>query len=137
MSRSVQVGSLYGALKIEARIDAQVYSHMQGSVDYVLDLEPNWCNSVTSDPGILQICRLRITPEMPEDVFLTCRGLSADMCGFSCCRRTDNLQARVTAKAEKKKAKREKKLLRPGFEGRRSGFIPSPGGGGAGGRGGK
>lgn len=45
------------------------------------------------------------------------------------CRRNDNLQARVTAKADKKKAKREKKLLRPGFEGRRSGFIPSPGSG--------
>jgi hypothetical protein len=39
----------------------------------------------------------------------------------------------VTAKADKKKAKREKKLLRPGFEGRRSGFIPSPGGSGGGG----
>ena len=39
----------------------------------------------------------------------------------------------MTAKAEKKKAKREKKLLRPGFEGRRSGFITSPGGGGGGG----
>lgn len=51
----------------------------------------------------------------------------------SACRRNDNLQARVTAKADKKKAKREKKLLRPGFEGRRSGFIPSPGGGGGGG----
>lgn len=50
-------------------------------------------------------------------------------------KRTDNLQARVTAKADKKKAKREKKLLRPGFEGRRSGFIPSPGGGGGGGSG--
>lgn len=55
------------------------------------------------------------------------------ICVACWCRRTDNLQARVTAKAEKKKAKREKKLLRPGFEGRRSGFIPSPGGGGGGG----
>lgn len=54
---------------------------------------------------------------------------------LSSCRRNDNLQARVTAKADKKRAKREKKLLRPGFEGRRSGFIPSPGGGGGGGSG--
>ena len=42
------------------------------------------------------------------------------------CRRTDNLQARATAKADRKKEKREKKLLRPGFEGRKSGFIQSP-----------
>ena len=54
-------------------------------------------------------------------------------------RRTDNLQARITGKVEKKKAKREKKLLRAGFEGRKEGFIgggknkgpegKSPGGG--------
>jgi len=40
-----------------------------------------------------------------------------------CCRRKDNLAARSTAKLENKKAKREKKLLRAGFEGRKSGFI--------------
>jgi hypothetical protein len=42
------------------------------------------------------------------------------------CRRQENLQARATAKADKRKAKREKKLLRPGFEGRREGFITKP-----------
>jgi hypothetical protein len=39
------------------------------------------------------------------------------------CRRKDNLAARSTTKLENKKAKREKKLLRAGFEGRKSGFI--------------
>jgi hypothetical protein len=34
-------------------------------------------------------------------------------------RRRDNLQARVTQVKQKKIAKREKKLMRPGFEGRR------------------
>jgi hypothetical protein len=39
------------------------------------------------------------------------------------CRRKNNLAARANAKQEKKKAKRDKKLLRAGFEGRKSGFI--------------
>ncbi|KAK9807529.1 hypothetical protein WJX72_001705 [[Myrmecia] bisecta] len=38
-------------------------------------------------------------------------------------KRTENLAARAQAKAEKKKLKREKKLLRAGFEGRKEGFI--------------
>lgn len=41
-------------------------------------------------------------------------------------RRRENIGARVTAKADKKKAKREKKLLRAGFEGRKAGFIATP-----------
>ncbi|GBF94110.1 hypothetical protein Rsub_07097 [Raphidocelis subcapitata] len=48
-------------------------------------------------------------------------------------RRKDNLAARSKTKLDNKKAKREKKLLRAGFEGRKSGFI-SPGGGGGGGK---
>jgi hypothetical protein len=47
------------------------------------------------------------------------------------CRRKDNLAARTKTKLDNRKAKREKKLLRAGFEGRKSGFI-SPGGGGGG-----
>lgn len=43
-------------------------------------------------------------------------------------KRRDNLQARVTQKKETKKAKREKKLMRAGFEGRKQGFIATPGG---------
>ena len=42
-------------------------------------------------------------------------------------RRKDNLQKRSTQRVDTKKAKREKKLLRAGFEGRKAGFI---GGGG-------
>lgn len=38
-------------------------------------------------------------------------------------RRKENLAARATTKLENKKAKREKKLLRAGFEGRKTGFI--------------
>lgn len=38
-------------------------------------------------------------------------------------RRNDNLNKRVQAKMDKKKAKREKKLMRAGFEGRKAGFI--------------
>lgn len=38
-------------------------------------------------------------------------------------KRHDNLAARTATKLENKKAKREKKLLRPGFEGRKQGFI--------------
>ncbi|GBF88742.1 hypothetical protein Rsub_01643 [Raphidocelis subcapitata] len=51
-------------------------------------------------------------------------------------READNLGARSKAKLDDKKARREKKLLRAGFGGRKSGFI-SPGGGGGGGGGGK
>ena len=39
------------------------------------------------------------------------------------CRRNANLQRRVDKKVETKKAKREKKLMRPGFEGRRDTFL--------------
>lgn len=42
-------------------------------------------------------------------------------------KRRTNLQRRVDAKKEAKKAKREKKLLRAGFEGRKQGFIATPG----------
>lgn len=42
-------------------------------------------------------------------------------------KRRTNLQRRVDAKKDAKKAKREKKLLRAGFEGRKSGFIATPG----------
>jgi len=38
-------------------------------------------------------------------------------------RRKDNLAARSKTKQDNKKAKREKKLLRAGFEGRKAGFI--------------
>lgn len=41
-------------------------------------------------------------------------------------KRRDNIGARVKAKVEKKKVRREKKLLRAGFEGRKQGFIASP-----------
>lgn len=41
-------------------------------------------------------------------------------------RRKENLAARATTKLENKKAKRDKKLLRAGFEGRKSGFINAP-----------
>lgn len=40
-------------------------------------------------------------------------------------KRTDNLAARVQGKIEKKIERREKKLLRAGFEGRKAGFIGS------------
>ena len=42
-----------------------------------------------------------------------------------CCmhRRKDNLKGRVDAKMQKKKDKREKKLMRPGFEGRRTAML--------------
>ena len=46
-------------------------------------------------------------------------------------RRTENLMARTAAKVERRKEKREKKLLRPGFEGRRESFIRSPSAGGS------
>ena len=42
-------------------------------------------------------------------------------------KRRTNLQRRVDAKKDAKKAKREKKLLRAGFEGRKQGFIATPG----------
>jgi hypothetical protein len=42
-------------------------------------------------------------------------------------RRKGNLQARITQKKDKKKARREKKLLRAGFEGRKAGPIATPG----------
>lgn len=38
-------------------------------------------------------------------------------------KRKDNLQRRIDVKREKKKERREKKLLRAGFEGRKKGFI--------------
>ncbi|GAX85504.1 hypothetical protein CEUSTIGMA_g12920.t1 [Chlamydomonas eustigma] len=38
-------------------------------------------------------------------------------------KRKENLQARAQGRVDKKKVKREKKLLRAGFEGRRTGFI--------------
>lgn len=41
-------------------------------------------------------------------------------------KRRENIQARITGKKDSKKAKREKKLLRAGFEGRKQGFIASP-----------
>lgn len=41
-------------------------------------------------------------------------------------KRKDNLDARSNAKVEKKKVRREKKLMRAGFEGRKSAFIASP-----------
>lgn len=47
----------------------------------------------------------------------------AELAVVAWCRRQENLQARITGKIEKKKEKRDKKLLRPGFEGRKSGFI--------------
>lgn len=44
-------------------------------------------------------------------------------------RRKDNIQSRITGKLERRKEKREKKLLRAGFEGRRTSFISTPGSG--------
>lgn len=41
------------------------------------------------------------------------------------CRRTENLKARSDKKIQNKKDKREKKLMRAGFEGRRDTFIGS------------
>lgn len=41
-------------------------------------------------------------------------------------KRKANLQGRIDAKKEAKKARREKKLLRAGFEGRKRGFITTP-----------
>ena len=46
-------------------------------------------------------------------------------CAMLCRRRTDNLTARANAKLAKRKDKREKKLMRAGFEGRRDTFINS------------
>jgi hypothetical protein len=40
--------------------------------------------------------------------------------------RKSNIQNKIRAKKDAKKARREKKLLRAGFEGRKSGFIASP-----------
>lgn len=42
-------------------------------------------------------------------------------------RRKENLAARAKTKSDNKKAKREKKLLRAGFEGRKAGFIQPKG----------
>lgn len=39
------------------------------------------------------------------------------------CRRTGNLQKRIDEKKDKKIKKRENKLMRAGFEGRKSGTI--------------
>ncbi len=41
------------------------------------------------------------------------------------CRRQENLQGRADTKKAKRVDKREKKLMRAGFEGRRSSFINS------------
>ena len=41
------------------------------------------------------------------------------------CRRADNLKVRTDTKLKNKRDKREKKLLRAGFEGRRDTFIGS------------
>jgi hypothetical protein len=41
-------------------------------------------------------------------------------------KRKENLQARIDAKKAAKKERREKKLLRAGFEGRKKSFIPTP-----------
>jgi len=41
-------------------------------------------------------------------------------------KRKENLQARIDAKKSAKKERREKKLLRAGFEGRKKSFIPTP-----------
>ena len=41
----------------------------------------------------------------------------------TCCRRQDNLQGRADTKKAHKVEKREKKLMRAGFEGRRATFI--------------
>lgn len=47
----------------------------------------------------------------------------ADVVDAGGCRRTDNLGARAQAKLARRKDKREKKLMRAGFEGRRDTFI--------------
>lgn len=44
---------------------------------------------------------------------------------YFCCRRQDNLQGRADTKKANRIEKREKKLMRAGFEGRRSSFINS------------
>ncbi|PRW58169.1 surfeit locus 6-like protein [Chlorella sorokiniana] len=41
-------------------------------------------------------------------------------------KRRDNIDTRIKAKQDKKKQKRENKLLRAGFEGRKQGFIDTP-----------
>ncbi|PSC68647.1 surfeit locus 6-like protein [Micractinium conductrix] len=42
-------------------------------------------------------------------------------------KRKDNIDTRVKAKQDRRKQKRENKLLRAGFEGRKAGFIATPG----------
>ncbi len=42
------------------------------------------------------------------------------------CRRKDNIEGRIKARQDRRKASREKKLLRAGFEGRKEGFIATP-----------
>lgn len=42
------------------------------------------------------------------------------------CRRQENIEGRIKARQEKRKARRENKLLRAGFEGRKEGFIATP-----------
>ena len=58
-----------------------------------------------------------------------CQGFRDPHCRLTpapvCCRRADNLKTRVDTKLKNKKDKREKKLLRAGFEGRRDTFIGS------------
>lgn len=41
-------------------------------------------------------------------------------------KRKDNIDGRIKAKMDNRKARREKKLLRAGFEGRKAGFIATP-----------
>ena len=45
-----------------------------------------------------------------------------------CCRRHDNIQGRIEKKKDKRKERRENKLLRAGFEGRKEGFIATTAG---------
>ena len=41
-------------------------------------------------------------------------------------RRKENIDSRIKARQDRRKASREKKLLRAGFEGRKQGFIATP-----------
>ena len=77
-----------------------------------------------------RVCSRCSRPSSSNQAFArdTCTELATD--ALQCCRRTENLKARTTAKVERRKEKREKKLLRPGFEGRRDSFIRSPSAGG-------
>lgn len=41
-------------------------------------------------------------------------------------RRKENIEGRIKARQDRRKARRENKLLRAGFEGRKQGFITTP-----------